>query len=276
MAQPISGVVVSYNRADTIATCLRGLWFVDELIVVDKSSTDGTAEIAKTIADRVIVEPFRPLEEDSRQSAVEACAHDWVVCLDDDECLSLEAGQYLRREVEAPRALVYALPVRHYILGEHDELAYYWPDPKPRFFRKDAVRFRSTVHGEWDYRAEDRYVVPDGDGVCIHHLSHRDAAQWISKTNKYTSSANRVTFSSEGEDLIAFAHRAIDRYAAQCRGQSDYLSAVALLRAVYDIVDRVKGWERSQGRDGAEAFRAIGARLEAEYATASGRPTQNP
>ena len=41
----LSGFVISYNRAPIIETCLRSLRFVDELIVVDKSSTDGTAEI---------------------------------------------------------------------------------------------------------------------------------------------------------------------------------------------------------------------------------------
>ena len=30
----ISGVVISYSRADVIETTLRSLWFVDELIVM--------------------------------------------------------------------------------------------------------------------------------------------------------------------------------------------------------------------------------------------------
>src|ERR1700693_5162036 len=36
----ISGFVVAYNRAALLRTCLRSLRFVDEFIVIDKSSTD--------------------------------------------------------------------------------------------------------------------------------------------------------------------------------------------------------------------------------------------
>jgi hypothetical protein len=42
--------------------------------------------------------------------------------------------------------------------------------------------------------------------------------------------------------------------------------AVAVLRAVYDLVDRLKTWEQEAGIDGAALFRAECARLEAEYA----------
>ena len=38
----ISGFVVTYNRAALLGTCLRSMRFVDELIVIDKSSTDAS------------------------------------------------------------------------------------------------------------------------------------------------------------------------------------------------------------------------------------------
>ena len=38
----ISGFVIAYNRAPLLGTCLRSLRFVDELIVIDKSSTDDS------------------------------------------------------------------------------------------------------------------------------------------------------------------------------------------------------------------------------------------
>ncbi|SEF31318.1 glycosyltransferase [Variovorax sp. NFACC27] len=265
--QKISGVVISYNRADVIEATLRSLWFVDELIVVDKSSTDGTAELASKIADRVIIEPWRPLGEDSRQSAVNVCTHDWIACMDDDECFSIEAGQYIQKELEAPTAGIYIFPLRHYILGTHDEEAYYWPDRKPRMFRRDAVSFRSTVHNEWNYRVEDCTFPSAEDGICIHHLSHKDAATWIEKTNKYTSQNDRHRMFEDDADLIAFAHRQIDQHFAQSKTQdrTGYAAAVSVLRSLYDIVDRVKGWEEDHGIDGAKAFREFATHLESTY-----------
>src|SRR5579863_10014753 len=90
-SQRISGFVIGYNRADLIATCLRSIRFVDELVVVDKSSTDGTRAIAARYADRVITVPWSPTVEETRAAALAQCQHDWVVFLDDDELLSPEA-----------------------------------------------------------------------------------------------------------------------------------------------------------------------------------------
>lgn len=113
----LSAVVISYNRAAIIGTCLRALAFADEIIVVDKSSTDGTADIAAQLADRVIVVPWSPTVEATREYAVAQCRHEWVLCLDDDECLNAAAVLYIDQELRAPRADIYFIPLRHYILG---------------------------------------------------------------------------------------------------------------------------------------------------------------
>jgi len=47
----ISAFVICYNRAAILGTCLRALSFADEIIVVDKSSTDGSRAIAAAHAD---------------------------------------------------------------------------------------------------------------------------------------------------------------------------------------------------------------------------------
>lgn len=143
---PLSAFVISYNRAETIGTCLRALAFADEIIVVDKSSTDGTLDIAKPLADRVIRVPWSPTVEETRGFAAAQCTHDWILFLDDDECLSFEAGEFITKEMIDPRADIYALPQRHYILGEHNEEAWYWPEHQIRFFRRGSIKFTNTVH----------------------------------------------------------------------------------------------------------------------------------
>lgn len=264
----ISAVVISYNRADLIQTCLRALAFADEVLVFDKSSTDGTAELARPLADRVTLVPWSPVVEDTRAAAVAACAHDWIVCVDDDECLSVEAAHFIQEEVDAPRASVFLLAQRHYILATHDERAYYWPEHQPRFFHRDAVSFRRTVHGGTHYAARDAFAVPYDQGVCIHHLSHRDTGQWIDKANRYTSIRDRIRVTDAGNDLRRFAHQHIDRYldtSANAEAGS-YPQAVGVLRALYDIIDRLKVWEEERGIDGAQEFGRICAALDKRYA----------
>ena len=118
MREKLSAVVVAYNRAPLIGTCLRALAFADEVIVVDKSSTDDTPAIAARYADRVITVPWSPTVEETRAFAVAQCAHDWIICLDDDECLSPEAIRFIQAELAAPtrrhlRAVAAPLRSRH-------------------------------------------------------------------------------------------------------------------------------------------------------------------
>lgn len=263
-APRISGFVITYNRAELIATCLRSIGFVDELIVVDKSSTDGTREIAARHADRVISVPWSPTVEESRAAALAQCRHDWVVFLDDDELLSPEAITFLHRRRFAADA--YELPLKHYVLGRFDPDAYYWPEHHLRVFRKGTVSFSPTVHGGLRRHTERIERLAPETGICIHHLSHRDAAQWIEKTNRYTSRPDRVRCAAAA-DLIQFAHARIDHWLGRTRvtDGTDYPAAVALLRAIYDMIDRVKDWEEAQGQDGAALFAAQCETLNRAY-----------
>lgn len=269
MRQRISAFVVSFNRASLIGTCLRALRFADEVIVVDKSSTDDTPAIAARHADRVITVPWSPTVEETRAFAAGQCTHQWILWLDDDECLSPEAVRFIEAELAAPRADIYALPLRHYILGVHDEAAYYWPEHHIRLARRDAVAFSATVHAGISVCSDRVMRIAPETGIAIHHLSHLNVGQWIEKANRYTARADRVRVEHDGQDLTDFAHQRIDHWQALTRGDGpgSYAEAVAVLRATYDLVDRLKTWEEERGLDAARQFRQVCAELDTAYRT---------
>jgi len=266
--EKLSVFVISYNRSPLLRACLSALAFADEIVVVDKSSTDDSVAVAAELADRVLTVPWSPTVEETRGFALAQCSHEWVLYLDDDECLSPEAVIFIDAELRAPRADIYVIPLRHYILGRHDERAYYWPEAHARLFRRAAVSFRETVHAGIVPLSERRFEVPVETGACIHHLSHRDTAEWIAKTNRYTSRPDRDRAPHDEPDLIGFAHARLDHWRVATSGSdgSDYPAAVAVLRAVYDMVDRVKAWEQDAGLDGAASFARVAAELEQAYA----------
>ena len=253
----ISGFVVSFNRDHLIETCLRSIRFVDELIVLDKSSTDQTALIAGRYADRVISVPWSPTVEETRAVALSYCQHDHIVFLDDDECFSPDAIRYLNHQLRTEEYDAYAIPCRHHILGRHDESAYYWPERHVRAFRRGHVAFASTVHGGIQVASAARTAYPDPDhGICFHNISHINASMWIDKTNRYTSLRHRAgTVEGDAANLLAEARRRFEGWLDRSgTAPSQYAQAVLLLRAVYDLVDIVKHWEQREGYDGDALF----------------------
>lgn len=262
-APKLSAFVIAYNRAPILGTCLRALRFADELIVVDKSSTDGSRKIAEAIADRVVCVPWTPTVEETRTLALSLCRHEWVLFADDDECVNPGAEPHIRAAIAAREADAFQFPLRHYIIGRHDERAYYWPEHHIRLFRRGAVTFSRTVHAGLAWHT-DRTRRFDPDDVCIHHLSHRDTAEWIEKTNRYTSRADRSGIEAGPEGFAAFAHQRIDHWVSRtaCDDPGGYPAAAALLRAVYDMVDAVKSWETRTATDGDALFREVCERLD--------------
>ncbi len=257
MREKLSAFVISHNRAPLLEACLRAVSFADEVIVVDKSSTDGSAEVAARFADRVEIVPWSPTVEETRAFALSLCRHERVLFLDDDEVLSPETGPYLRYGLDRPEAAIHAIPLRHYILGVHDEQACYWPEAHPRMFRRGAVEFAPTVHGGTILKSGDIVAIPLESGVCIHHLSHPDVAGFIERTNRYTGRLDRVRVADGGQpDLVRFAHERIDNWIGltPTAPRDGYIAAVALLKALYEIVDRLKTWEEDRGLDGAAAL----------------------
>ena len=266
-SQKISAFVICYNRADVLGTCLRSLRFADELIVVDKSSTDASRLIAEGVADHVVMVPWSATVETSRGLALSLCKHDWILFADDDECLSAGSGRQIRDEVAAPQAEIYEFALRHYILGRHDERAYYWPEHHVRLFRRGAVTFVPTVHGGIDCHSTRRFSFPHTTGISIHHLSNPDVNGWIEKTNRYTSSMDRVgVCPDDREGLSVFAHKRIDHWLARTGNpySDGYLEAAALLRAVYDMIDALKVWEAANDATGAERLQDIARQLDIE------------
>ena len=261
----LSAFVVAYNRAHIIGTCLRALRFADEIIVVDKSSTDDTRAVAERYATRVVTVPWSPTVEETREYALSLCRHDWIVFLDDDECLSPATASFVRAQIARRQADIFEFPLRHYILGVHDEAAYYWPEHHVRLFRRGTVGFTGTVHGGI-HKLTDRIMrIRPETGVCIHHLSHPDVASWIERTNRYTSRPDRTRGEDPGYDLAGYAHARIHHWMARSKDTTPggYPAAVAVLRAVYDIVDRLKTWEEARGLDGHTLLLGACERLDA-------------
>jgi glycosyltransferase involved in cell wall biosynthesis len=97
---PISCTIIAQNERERIGRTIesvRGL--VDEIVVVDSGSTDGTQALCVALGARVVQNPW-PGFGPQKRFAEDAAAHDWILNLDADEWLS----ERLRAEIEALRA----------------------------------------------------------------------------------------------------------------------------------------------------------------------------
>ena len=141
----ISAYILTYNEAEKIAAAVSSVLWADEVVVVDSSSTDRTAEIAASLGARVVQVAFNGFG-DLRNRAIEAChttgssastptsAAPQAVR---DEILALLAG--------SPAHDVYRVPRRSYMMGRWIKGSGWYPNfRQPQLFRKGACATRSS------------------------------------------------------------------------------------------------------------------------------------
>ncbi len=81
----LSLIVITKDNARTLRRCLESADFVDERILIDNGSRDGTLAIAKEAGCRITVTEDFPGFSAQKQRALEQATGEWVLALDADE-----------------------------------------------------------------------------------------------------------------------------------------------------------------------------------------------
>jgi hypothetical protein len=139
-SQTITAVVVTRNPGPTLERCLDSLKWVDERIVVDRGSHDGSLAIARKRADKVF---YHPSQHDSIvwEYALAAASSDWVLWLEPNEWVE----EMLRHEIDgmllAGDSMVdgYAIPHKVYFQGTWLKNGGLYPNAQLRLFRKSLA-----------------------------------------------------------------------------------------------------------------------------------------
>ena len=84
-APTITGIVHTLNEEHNLPDALRSLGWVDEVLVIDMHSDDGTQAIAERMGARVLLHDRVGYVEPARNFAIDAAEGDWTLILDADE-----------------------------------------------------------------------------------------------------------------------------------------------------------------------------------------------
>jgi len=140
----LSGCILVKNNAKSIGYAVESLHkYVDELVIIDSGSTDGTIDIVKKYTDKIIFNEFKNFA-DQRNFGITQCQGEWVFMLDADEVVGPNFplirnyldGRY--RSIALPRYNIINLnPVTYMITKPHylnwqtrcfrnDKKSYFW------------------------------------------------------------------------------------------------------------------------------------------------------
>lgn len=143
----ISATIVTLNEERNIARAIESLRVVDEIVVVDSGSTDGTRAIAARLGARVIEEKWRGYAGQKNFAA--ACASfEWILSIDADESVSEDLeGEILQLKKEGPKFRAYSFPRLAQYLGRWIRHSGWYPDRKIRLYERGIAKWEGEyVH----------------------------------------------------------------------------------------------------------------------------------
>jgi (heptosyl)LPS beta-1,4-glucosyltransferase len=90
----LSAAVATFNEEENIGDCLESIKdLVDEIIIVDGTSTDKTVEIAEKYGAKVTITNNPPIFHINKQKAFDLATGEWVLYLDADERVSKKLAE---------------------------------------------------------------------------------------------------------------------------------------------------------------------------------------
>lgn len=165
----VSAVISAFNEEKNIERCLKSLVFADEIVVVDNSSSDKTAEIAKKYTEKVFTQKNDPnLIDLQKNFGFEKATSDWILSIDADEEVSPELAREIKSEIRNQKSEIngYWIPRKNIIFGKFIQHTGWYPDPQLRLFRKGKGKFtKAHVHEPIKLEGESAYF----NQHLIHH-----------------------------------------------------------------------------------------------------------
>jgi glycosyltransferase involved in cell wall biosynthesis len=273
------GCMITTNNMPYVKLALRSVIpHVDEMLVVDGGSSDGTVELAKALGCRVVINPWPGSNSAQRQHYVDLLNEDaiadpgvrWALIVDSDEILSGSFSRQTLLEWEQAR-IDNAWVGRKWLVKRDERIAFvssspHTPDWQRRVIRITAdVSYSGGIHERCEGLKRSTYLGED-DMTVLHLdflLNGREARQ--AKVERYES-----TYPKQGypwyylyEDFGYRLQSCEDELAA-----TGYLEAVEAIALTEDtgslILARLRYWLSRRGFF-QHVFKPAGARVKRIY-----------
>lgn len=171
----ISAAMVVYNEEARIEAVLRCVTWCNEIVVIDKSSTDRTSEIAHKYTDLVFQVPYSDYDPNEIEKAFYYAKSEWVLFLVASDLLHPCLATQIRDLTSRPNFPydVIHVPYRRYVLGLETKRSPWYSEVHPVVFRKQISKVNhDAVHAPFNLDNVRHYKMPNSAKHCMYHLTH--------------------------------------------------------------------------------------------------------
>jgi len=249
----ISFIVPSYNEAARITPVLEhATRWADEVVVMDKGSTDGTLEICRKFGDKVRIQsiPFSERGHEKLSEIPNLVANDWVflgTCSEIPTRQLIDACRQVLDQREAQLDLLY-VPRRMYAFGLHCSNPDWSVCHYPFLFHRRRARITDDVHD--NFHAPDparTHRIPYTEGCCVHHMTYPTARSFWLASMQYFEAETKKDIAPQKSIRQSFKN--VERISQKVLQDGDNWVPFYCAFVSYELGKALHVWEKARGKD---------------------------
>lgn len=181
----ISVCIVCRNEAEKLPRCLESVQWADEILVMDLSSEDDSAAVAKTYGARVLTRDPFPIVEPLRNEIAAAAQSDWILALDPDESITPGLAKALQVLAQRDDLDAIVIPRMNYDLGYPPSNPIQRYEPQLRMYRRSRVQWPDIPNTLPAVPDQRKFHLPQSDDVVIIHDRSRNVPEILERVIRY-------------------------------------------------------------------------------------------
>lgn len=247
----ITAVLIARNEEKKIIDCLESIKWTDEIIVIDDSSTDKTAEIAKKYTKNVYSHKSVGYVEPVRNMAISKVTGEWILMIDADErvseSLAIKLQEIARLETGSEIVLI---PRKNIIFGKWIQHTGWWPDYQIRFFKKGSIAWPDQIHKQPELKSASLNLEAKEE-FSILHFHYATISEYLLRMNRYTDvEANEIIKLKTDFVWTDLVTRPFNEFLSRFFARAGYRDGLhglvlAVLQSISMFVVTLKVWEKN-------------------------------
>ena len=226
----LSVAIITYNESQNIERCINSVKAIaDDIVVIDSYSTDNTAELAKELGARVILQKFLGHIE-QKNFAISKAQYPFILSLDADEAID----EKLKQEIITLKNTTKIAD--GYIINRHNNYCGQWinhgawqSDLKLRLWDSRKGKWGGmNPHDKFEMDANTKITLLEGK---ILHWSYTSVAQHEGKVDYFSTIAAKA-YHAKGKKSSVFKIL----FSPLFRFLRDYIFKLGFLDGKYGLI----------------------------------------
>jgi glycosyltransferase involved in cell wall biosynthesis len=249
----VSALMSVYNEENRLEATLKTLQWCDEIIILDKNSTDNTREIAKKYGAKIYLwNETGGYNSDEIGFLIEKSSYDWILSFTASDIIHPKLADEIRkltfREFDYDAITV---PYFTYIMGIDSKRSPWHTEYKTCIFRKSSIAVNNGgVHDAINLSLLKQYRLKIENEYCVYHLTHSSADIMMERHIRYwrgeAESFKNSKLKSAFMKVVKVIYSLLFRKKTYLLGWDGIMLMFAFLS--YYMMSFVYKWEKKRGK----------------------------